>query len=322
MSSVVSYLYNFISSYLTKQESSSSTTPSKMAAADVIVGRPTTGMCGMWNGTKDEQEAYVDFATGNTNINPPMEVKCEVQDIRAAKPEFAQAGYQLVHHDTAMTPDDFLNGKEDKKLLESAYFQECKDLVQKTTGAAVVIPYIFRLRHQSVKPGGFATKDVGVSSLPIAHCDRDPISGAASLRDVLGPEEAERMMKAYPRFAQVNVWRGIGQTINRWPLLLIDIKDCENWDYETHLAKIFPTNDPRVAIRGKKPHDSVLKHDPGYKYFYASNMKTDEALVFSSFDSITSKVVPHGAFWDNSTEDDAPARRSIEVRTWAFFNEA
>ncbi len=319
MSSFFNYLYNFLSYYLTKQEETSST--SKMAAAEVI-GRPTTGMCGMWNGTKDDQDAFVDFATGNTNINPPLEVNVEVQDIRATKPAFAEAGYELVYHDTAMTPEDFLHGKEDKTLLESAYFQECKDLVQKTTGAAIVIPYIFRLRHQSVKPGGFATKDVGVSSLPIAHCDRDPISGAASLRDVVGPEEAERMMKAYPRFAQVNVWRGIGQTINRWPLLLIDTKGCESWDYESHLAKIFPTNDPRVAIRGKKPHDSVLKHDPGYGYYYASDMKADEALVFSSFDSVTSKVVPHGAFWDNSTQDDAPARRSIEVRTWAFFNEA
>ncbi|KAK7756806.1 hypothetical protein SLS62_001251 [Diatrype stigma] len=293
-----------------------------MAAAEVI-GRPTTGMCGMWNGTKDNGDAYVDFATGNTNINPPQEVDCEVQDIRITKPHFAEAGYELVHHDTAMTAEDFLNGKDDKTLLESAYFQECKDLVQKTTGASVVIPYIFRLRHQSVKPGGFATKDVGVSSLPIAHCDRDPISGAASLRDVVGAEEAERMMKAYPRFAQVNVWRGIGETVRRWPLLLIDTKECAPaWDYESHLAKIFPTNDPRVAIRGKKPHDSVLKHDPGYRYYYASDMATDEALVFSSFDSVTSKVVPHGAFWDNSTPEDAPARRSIEVRTWAFFDEA
>ncbi|RYP06718.1 hypothetical protein DL765_009386 [Monosporascus sp. GIB2] len=291
-------------------------------AAAAVIGRPTTGMCGMWNGTKDDQEAYVDFSTGDTNINPPLEVNCEVQDIRITKPTFVEAGYELVDHKTKMSPEDFLNGKDDKTLLESVYFQDCKDLVQRTTGAKVVIPYTFRLRHQSVKPGGFATKDVGVSSLPIAHCDRDPISGASSLRDVLGAEEAECMMKAYPRFAQVNVWCGIGQTISRWPLLLVDTKECENWDYETHLAKIFPTNDPRVAIRGQKPHDSVLKHDPGYCYFYASDMRVDEALVFSSFDSVKSKVVPHGAFWDNSTQDDAPARRSIEVRTWAFFEDA
>ncbi|RYO74370.1 hypothetical protein DL764_010895 [Monosporascus ibericus] len=271
-------------------------------AAAAVIGRPTTGICGMWNGTKDDQEAYVDFSTGNTNINPPLEINCEVQDIRITKRTFAESGYELVDHQTKMTPEDFLNGKDDKTLLESAYFQECKDL--------------------SVKPGGFATKDVGVSSLPIAHCDRDPISGASSLRDALGAEEVKRMMKVYPRFAQVSVWRGIGQTISRRPLLLIDTKECETWDYETHLAKIFPTNDPRVAIRGQKPHDSVLKHDPGYRYFYASDMRVDEALVFSSFDSVKSKVVPHGAFWDNSTQDDTPARRSIEVRTWAFFEDA
>ncbi|RYP13065.1 hypothetical protein DL767_010938 [Monosporascus sp. MG133] len=239
-------------------------------AAAAVIGRPTTGMCGMRNGTQDDQEAYVDFSTGNTNINPTLEINCKTQ----------------------MVPEDFLNGKDDKTVLERAYFQECKDLVDRTTEARIVIPYIFRLRHQSVKPRGFATKDVGVSSLPIAHCDRDPISGASSLQDVLGAEEAERMMKAYLRFMQVSVWRGIRQTISRWPLLLIDTKECESWDYKTHLAKIFRTNDPRVAIRRHPPHDSVLKHDPGYRYFYASDMPVDEAPVFSSFDSVKSKSCP------------------------------
>ena len=292
-----------------------------MAAAEVI-SRPTTGMCGMWNGTKDGEDAIIDFSTGSTNINNPLEVNVEVQDMRATNPRYIDTGYELVKHETEMTAEDFLNSKEDKTLIESAYFQECKDLVQKTTGAKVVIPYIFRLRHQNVKPDGFATREVGVTSLPIAHCDRDPSTGAVGVREVLGAEEAERLLKQYPRYAQVNVWRGIGQTVNRWPLLMIDTKQCDNWDYESHLAKIYPTNDPRESIRGKKTHDSVLKHDDGYRYYYASNMAVDEALVFSSFDPVTSKVVPHGAFWDDSTPDDAPARRSIEVRTWAFFDEA
>ena len=291
-----------------------------MAALKVIT-RPTTGMCGMWNGTKDGEEATIDFSTGNTNINSPLEVNVEVEDIRATNPRFADTGYELVRHETKMAPEQFLNGKQDKTPIESDYFQECKELVQRTTGAKIVVPYIFRLRNQNVRPDGFATRDVGVSSLPIAHCDRDPVTGTIGVHEVLGNEEAERLLKQYPRYAQVNVWRGIGQTINRWPLLMIDTKQCDNWDYDSHLAKIYSTHDPRDAIRGKKTHDSVLKHDPGYRYYYASNMTVDEALVFSSFDSVTSKVVPHGAFWDNNTQDDAPPRRSIEVRTWAFFDE-
>ncbi|RYP67682.1 hypothetical protein DL769_005696 [Monosporascus sp. CRB-8-3] len=181
-------------------------------------------MYGMWNGAKDDQEAYVDFSTGNMNINPPLKIKCEAQDIRITKPTFAKAGYELVGHKTKMTPEDFLNAKEDKTLLENAYFQECKDLVQRTTGANVVIPYIFRLRHQVVKPGGFATKMSASASYPSHTAAGTPISGASSLLDVLGTKEAERMLKAYPCFAQVKVWRGIGQAISRWPLLLIDTK--------------------------------------------------------------------------------------------------
>lgn len=82
-----------------------------------------------------------------------------------------------------------------------------------------------------------------------------------------------------------------------------------------------PLNDPRVAIRGAKAQDSVLKDDPNYIYHYASNMTRQEVFVFSSGDSDPSKVVPHGAFWDDSTADDAPLRRSIEIRAWVFFED-
>lgn len=56
-----------------------------------------------------------------------------------------------------------------------------------------------------------------------------------------------------------------------------------------------------------------------YKYHYASALDVNEALVFSSFDSDITKVIPHGAFWDESSLEDAPIRRSIEVRCWVVF---
>lgn len=73
----------------------------------------TTGLIGMWNGTRDgKEEGYVDWASGKTNVNNPKEVKIEVQDIRTLNPQptFESDGYGLVTHETSLTPEQFLAG--------------------------------------------------------------------------------------------------------------------------------------------------------------------------------------------------------------------
>lgn len=87
------------------------------------------------------------------------------------------------------------------------------------------------------------------------------------------------------------------------------------------MAQLHTINDPSDDETGGRGHDTVLKHDFRYEYHYASRLNTDEVRVFSSFDSDATKVVPHGAFWDDDTAEDAPTRRSIEVRSFVFFDE-
>lgn len=288
--------------------------------------RTTTGVTGMFNGTKDGKDAYIDYASGSTNINPPLEVPITVEDVRdyEVKPTFHANGYELVDHKTQMHPDQFTNGRtpEGQEFIQNAYYPEVQKLVEQITGAALVKPYIFRTRHQFEKPTDFiASRKSNASALPLAHTDRDMTTGANGVRDVFGEEEGNRLMRTHRRFAQVNVWRGIGKTVDRWPLMFIDTSDVPGgFQYEKNLAKIYSANDPRVVQRGVKAHDVVLVNDPHYKYRYASRLQVDEAWVFSSFDSDERKVCPHGGFWDDSTDDAAPARTSIECRTWCFWD--
>ncbi len=51
-------------------------------------------------------------------------------------------------------------------------------------------------------------------------------------------------------------------------------------------------------------------------------MRRDEALVFKTYDSARdgrARFTPHTAFCDPNTPADAPPRRSIETRVFAFF---
>lgn len=73
----------------------------------------TSGLIGMWNGTKDgKEDGFVDWATGKTNVNNPREVKIEVEDIRTLNPppSFEVDGYGLVNHESALTQEQFLAG--------------------------------------------------------------------------------------------------------------------------------------------------------------------------------------------------------------------
>jgi hypothetical protein len=308
-----------------KQEAAENTAAPAPAAAPAAKPRITTGIVGMWNGTSDGKDAVIDYKTGSTNVNPPMNIEIVVHDMRTADPvpSWTAKGYQVGEHNTRISVDEFTAGNtpEGKQFLHEHYFPEVRELVEKYTGSKKVLPYTFRLRYQSMKPDDITGTDIAISAVPVAHTDRDHITSRACVANQFGADVAAELFAKYRRFAQVNVWRPIGQTIRRWPLLIIDTARVPDWKYEDYIAPVHIDNDPRVAHGGTlKTHDCVLKHDPRYKYYYASDLAENEALIFSSFDSDVTKVAPHGAFWDNNTPDDAPHRRSIEVRTWAFFD--
>jgi len=114
-----------------------------------------------------------------------------------------------------------------------------------------------------MRPGTFSTEKLSHTALPVAHVDRDDVTGENGMRELLS-DRAEDLLAKGVRYAQVNVWRTIGEPIQRWPLCFVNHRDVKDWHYKTHMAKVYPENDPRVAIRGEKSHDSVLKHDPKY----------------------------------------------------------
>ncbi|KAK0635973.1 hypothetical protein B0T17DRAFT_587305 [Bombardia bombarda] len=291
--------------------------------------KSTTGFLCMWNGTKDGESAYVDYATGKTNANEPKKVDIVAHDIRTISPmpSLGSDGYQLFDHSTALSAEELLaaNTPEGRKVIENVYYAECKQIIQQITGSKIVVPYIFRVRQNGSHPKDFGTASVTnskmtTSSLPIAHVDRDRLTLLHGVQEAFGAE-AENMIKKHKRFAQINVWRSIDESVKKWPLAFVNHRAVPGWDYDTHMASVFPQNDPRVAIRGAKVQDSILKYDPGYSYYYASDLKNSEVLVFSSGDSDAKMVIPHSAFWDDKTPDDAPTRRSIEVRAWVFFDD-
>ena len=224
-----------------------------------------------------------------------------------------------------MTADELYAGDtpEGKARIRDALFAETTEIVKQVVGSEPkIIPSYFKVRQGRGNDASHLGIDKHRHAIrPLAHVDRDPSTIYISVRDAVGAEEAEILMRKYKRWAQVNVWRPIGNIASKWPLAMMNHQQIPEWEYDTHFGRVGSRNDPRNVERGEKAHDLIAKEDSRYKYYYASDMTPDEVWVFCSFDTDRNTVVPHGAFWDDNTPEDAPERASIEVRHVVFFDE-
>jgi hypothetical protein len=225
-----------------------------------------------------------------------------IRDARrlADTPQIDREGFTLVPHPTAM--QDFLDPAE----LERVYYPEVIALIRAVTGAAEA-----RIFDHTLRTGDVTEREARNIREPVlwAHNDYTEWSGPQRLRELL-PDAAERLLAR--RFAIVQVWRAIDRPIVANPLAIADARSVA----------------PADLLRAERryPHrvgeTYQLLHNPAHRWFYYPRMQRDEALVFKTYDSAAdgrARFVPHTSFDDPSAPPDAPPRRSIEVRAFAFF---
>src|SRR5262249_22956249 len=225
-----------------------------------------------------------------------------IRDGRAliARLSLDQNGFVLVDHHTEVA--DFL----DSAQLESVYYAEVERLVKTVSGASRVVVFDHTLRT-----GDAAEQQALRIREPVlwAHNDYTERSGPQRVREAL-PDEADELL--HHRFAIIQVWRAINQTIQSNPLAMVD-------------ALSVSARDLLVAER-RYPHrvgeTYQLRYSPDHRWFYFPLMRRDEALVFKVYESQTdgrARFTPHCSFVDPTSPRDATPRQSIEVRTFAFF---
>ena len=199
-----------------------------------------------------------------------------------------------------VTTEQFLvsnKTEEGKAYIEDVYFKECMRIIEEVTGGVgLIMPTSFRLREQKGAKDSTNEKLGSVESRyaprPVAHLDRDTLTAITVLEETVGKEKAQELLSKYSRWAQVNVWRPIGKPYpfpkghdahqailgnpaSMWPLCFINHDRIPEWNYDTHVGYVWSMNDPRVADRGKKSYDCVVKHDTRYEYNYVSNLKPE-----------------------------------------------
>ncbi|RYP56711.1 hypothetical protein DL771_011650 [Monosporascus sp. 5C6A] len=295
-----------------------------MAITALKPPRSTTGTLDFFNGTKDGGEAYVDYSAMTNNLNKPVRVPVMAYDLRYISPRLTwqKDNFELIKRPTDVTAEHFLDkSPEGKKFIEGAYYADCKALVEEVTGSKNVVPFMYQTRHQPNVVKDIFDNRVKNGGLAAVHVDRDLGNLKHRLEWVFGEEETKRLMQKYKRIGIVNVWRPFGGNAEVLPLAMIKHNAIEDLTYDSHMRRVYSRNDPMVGIKGFKGHETSAIHDHRYLYYYASDQTPNEVLVFNSFDTDVKKVVPHAGLIDDNTREDAPDRRSVEVRCWVFYDD-
>lgn len=110
-------------------------------------------------------------------------------------------------------------------------------------------------------------------------------SAIQRVRDCFSPEQAAHLLAR--RLALVNVWRSIGASAERFPLAAADGRSIPLTDYVAV--------DIVYANRTGEIYHNM--YSSGQRWFYFSDMQTDEAMLLKCFDSATDGRTRYTAHW-------------------------
>jgi hypothetical protein len=228
-------------------------------------------------------------------------------------------GFELQSYPTVV--QDFHNNAE----VEHIYYEEMRALVKKVSGAKSVL--IFDHTVRSSGSTNLNASKVGDAAAPVprVHCDYTAESAPRRLMQFAKTGVYSHIRKrnlteedikdlASRRFAFINVWRSISdEPIEQKPLACCDTRTTPDKDHRLY-ELIFPD---RVG------ENYSLKFSDAQKWYYFPRMVKDECLVFKVYDKKADgpRFTFHTAFEDPLTTASSPARKSIEIRSIAFFDD-
>lgn len=187
----------------------------------------------------------------------------------------------------------------DDASVEKNYYPEVeKLLLDHVPGAKRILLFDHTIRR--------ANPDAHRAPVMRVHIDQTASSAQARVERHL-PDEAAQLLQG--RYRIINVWRPINGAVESFPLAFADSASVPD--------------EALVGIEHRYPDRSgetaAVKHTEGQRWCYWSGMDDSERLFLECFDSQNPKGrVPHTAFVDPRSGDDAKPRESIEVRALVF----
>ena len=226
-----------------------------------------------------------------------------IRDMRPVASEISldREGFELLRHESAV--HDFW----DDDQVRDIYYPEAEQAIKTATGADRVFIFDHTRRRRVF---GADDRAPGLPRQPATrvHVDHTAKSGPQRVRDLLG-DEAEELLRG--RVQIINLWRPIHGPLRDAPLALCDAQSVAPSD-------LVPAD---LVYPNRTGETYAVTYNPSHRWYYASAMRSDEALLIKCFDSLTdgrARFAPHTAFLDPTAPANAPPRESIEIRSLVF----
>jgi len=232
----------------------------------------------------------------------PTRVTIHNARLLARPPLLDEQGFQRVEQPSAVSD------LQDEQQVRERYYAEADALIRQATGAVktVIFDHTIRIDEPGREANGLR------EPVRYVHNDQTERSAIRRVRDHLPAEEAEQRLRK--RFAIINLWRPIGGPVFTTPLAVCDASSIEAADF-------IPSD---LVYRDKVGETFALRANSHHRWYYFPQLRPEEALLLKIYDSrtdIAARAGAHTAFDDPTTPDDAPPRRSIELRALVFFDE-
>lgn len=233
----------------------------------------------------------------------------EIRDARHLpdEPELEINGFTLIRHETKVR--DF----EDRDEATRVYRPEVEQLVLELTGADKVVATNAVLRWS--ERAGDTSRFVNSRPARFVHVDYSRRSFDDFARTHLAddPYVEDRLERRYVAY---NIWRVLTPPPQDVPLAICDARTAHTDDVTEGEAVIDAPGVPEMRFGSSLYHAS-----PAHRWFYFSDMRLDDALVFKAFDSDRQRVqgCPHSAFNHPHCSQNVPPRASVEIRAYAYF---
>jgi hypothetical protein len=226
-----------------------------------------------------------------------------IHDVRpvASQVSLDREGFAVLQQQSAV--HDFWDEDE----IRRTYYPEAERVIAEMTGASRVFIFDHTLRRR-VKGTEDRAKGAPRQPATRVHVDHTANSGPQRVRDFFG-EDAERLLRG--RVQVINLWRPIRGPLRDAPLAMCDVESVAPEDLVAS----------DLVYQQRVGETYAVTYNPSHRWYYVPEMQPHEALLLKCYDSETdgrARFLPHTAFVDPTTPEDAPPRESIELRTLVF----
>jgi hypothetical protein len=202
------------------------------------------------------------------------------------------------------------------KQRNDVYENEIADLLKQLTGADKVITFGVVVRQ---------TKPSGTNYQPPAgdvHIDWTPNRAHSLAQDMLSKSDDPDYK--YSNFKCINLWRAISPAPQDYPLAVCHgyslTTTCSTANQMILVDKIPDFSKPEEMPDGPVVSEADLfPYSEDQRWYYFSDMKKEEILVFTLYDSLKKEKgrCPHTAF--NAAMEGAYPRESVEIRSVVYY---